>query len=65
MSAEGGRPLLDLPPVAPVTLHHDVGDHPHINILHEATDACDDRVGQKAIECKYYLFFGWMSLTYI
>ena len=23
------------------------------------------RVGQKAIECKYYLFFGWMSLTYI
>ena len=23
------------------------------------------RVGQKAIECKYYLFFGWMSLRYI
>ena len=23
------------------------------------------RVGQKAIECKFYLFYGWMSLTFI
>ena len=40
MSAEWGRPLLDLPPVAPVPLHHGVSGHPHI--LHQAPAACDE-----------------------
>ena len=50
MSAEGGRPLLDLPPVAPVPLHHGVGGHPHI--LHQAPAACDEihNIGRLASE---------------
>ena len=41
--------------------------------VHVACDGEEDdvalltpsRVGQKAIECKLYLFYGWMSLIYI
>ena len=48
MSAKGGSLLLDLPPVAPVPLHHGIGGHPHI--LHQATAACNeiDNIGRLA-----------------
>ena len=40
MFAKGGGLLLDVPHVAPLSLHHGVSPHPHI--LHQATAACDE-----------------------